>query len=294
MFTDTFFSSFRFWKMAAIFSGEERSTPFTCWRMSPPWNPSRSKVVPGRIAASRYPAGLFPSKYGTIRTWVMNWLKLPDNCATPASSMENRLSARRSTLMSPGVWDGEVAAACGAPGAATGDGGMDARTLLPTGRISSISRSLPRLIHALSRSTEERIAPGSTSSISRNAFGCFIPFAHRIARRAAGLEETIVPTRTNADRGAWEADFALAAGSLDGNFMPCAGAKRLVHCSGGFVGTPRSAVTVEGRATAFGAYARRERYLDNVMPREPAATTMEIPNTTRYAGFRIHSPEERI
>ena len=53
---------------------------------------------------------------------------------------------------------------------------MDARTLLPTGRISSISRSLPRVSHALSRSTEERNAPGSTSSFSRNAFGCFIPF----------------------------------------------------------------------------------------------------------------------
>jgi hypothetical protein len=44
----------------------------------------------------------------------------------------------------------------------------------------------------------------------------------------------------------------------------------------------------------MGAYERRERYLDNVMPREPAATTMEIPNTARYTGFRIHSPEGRI
>ena len=171
---------------------------------------------------------------------------------------------------------------------------MEERTLLPTGRSSSISRSLPRVSHALSRSTEERIAPGSTSSFSRNALGCFIPFAHRIARRAAGLEETIVPTRTNADRGAWDTDFAFAAGSLDGNFIPCAGAKRLVHCSGGIAGTARSAGAAAGRTVAFGAYARRERYLDSVMPREPAATTMEIPNTARYTGFRIHSPGRRI
>src|SRR5512141_664675 len=225
----------------------------------------------------------------------MNWLMLPVSCPTPASSMENRLSARRSTLMSPGVWDGEVAGACGAPGVPPGgDGGMDERVLLPTGRSSSISRSLPRVSHALSRSTEERTAPGSTSSFSRNALGCFIPFDHRIARLAAELEDTIVPTRTNAGLAAWGAPFAFAAGSLDGNFIPCAGAKRLVHCSGGRVGTARSAGAAEGRAAVFGAYARRERYLDSVMPREPAATTMEIPNTARYTGFCIHSPEERI
>jgi len=142
----------------------------------------------------------------------------------------------------------------------------------------------------LSRSTEERIAPGSTSSFSRNAFGSFIPVAHRIARRAEGVEETIVPTRTNAERDAWETDFAPAEGSLDGKVIPCAGAKRLVHCSGGRLGEVRSAGGAAARAGAFGAYARMERYLDSVMPMEPAATTMEIPNTARSTGFRIHSP----
>jgi len=33
--------------------GGETSSPFTCWRTSPPWNPSCSKVVPGRMAAIR-------------------------------------------------------------------------------------------------------------------------------------------------------------------------------------------------------------------------------------------------
>src|SRR5512141_797631 len=189
----------------------------------------------------------------------MNWLMLPVSCPTPASSMENRLSARRSTLMSPGVWDGEVAGACGAPGVPPGgDGGMDERVLLPTGRSSSISRSLPRVSHALSRSTEERTAPGSTSSFSRNALGCFIPFDHRIARLAAELEDTIVPTRTNAVRGAWEAPFAFAVGSRDGKLIPCAGANRLFHCSGGGIETvlPAAAAVAEG---AFGEYASRPR-----------------------------------
>jgi hypothetical protein len=76
-------------------------------------------------------------------------------------------------------------------------------------------------------------------------------------------------------------------------FIPCAGAKRLVHCSGGNAGTTRSAGAA-GRAATFGAYARRERYLVNVMPREPAATAMEIPKTAKCTGFRIHSPKDRI
>jgi hypothetical protein len=108
------------------------------------------------------------------------------------------------------------------------------------------------------------------------------------------LEETMVPTRTNAVRGAWEADFAFAAGSRDGNFIPCAGVKRLVHSSGVVAGTARVAGVAMARDAAMGTYERRERYLDSVMPRETAATTMEIPNTARYTGFRIHSPEGRI
>ena len=104
----------------------------------------------------------------------------------------------------------------------------------------------------------------------------------------------MVPTRTNAVRGPWEADFAFAPGSRDGNFIPCAGAKRLVHCSGAVAGTVRAGGAAAACAAAFGAYARRERYLDNVMPREPAATTMEIPNTAKCTGFCIHSPEGRI
>jgi hypothetical protein len=64
----------------------------------------------------------------------------------------------------------------------------------------------------------------------------------------------------------------------------------LVHCSGGIVGTLRTGGAAARCAAVLGAYARRERYLDRVMPREPAATTMEIPNTARCTGFRIHSP----
>jgi hypothetical protein len=108
------------------------------------------------------------------------------------------------------------------------------------------------------------------------------------------VEETMVPTRTNAERGAWETDFAFAAGIRDGMFIPCAGAKRLVHCSGGDVGTTRSAGAAAGRAADFGAYVRRERYLVSVMPREPATTTMETPNIAKCTGFRIHSPKDRI
>jgi hypothetical protein len=68
----------------------------------------------------------------------------------------------------------------------------------------------------------------------------------------------------------------------------------LVHCSGVVAGAARAAGAAAALDAAFGAYARKERYLDSVMPREPAATTIEIPNTARYAGFRIHSPEGRI
>jgi hypothetical protein len=109
-----------------------------------------------------------------------------------------------------------------------------------------------------------------------------------------GLEESMVPTRTNAVRGPWEADFAFAEGRRDGNFIPCAGAKRLVHSSGCVVGTARAGGAAAVRVAALGAYERRERYLDNVMPREPAATRIEIPNIARCTGFRIHSPEDRI
>jgi len=104
----------------------------------------------------------------------------------------------------------------------------------------------------------------------------------------------MVPTRTNAVRGTWEAPFAFADGRRDVNFIPCAGAKRLVHSSGVVVGTALAAGAAAARVAALGAYERRERYLDSVTPKEPAATTMEIPNTARCTGFRIHSPEDRI
>ena len=139
----------------------------------------------------------------------------------------------------------------GTPGEAAGDGrgrrpgGPSAavagvpvgRARLPTGRISSFSRSAPRVIHALSRSTEARNAPGSTSSFSRNAFGSFIPVAQRIARLPERVEDTIVPTRTKFVRVAWAPVFASAEGSRDASFIPSPGAKRLFHCSGG---TPRT------------------------------------------------------
>src|SRR3990172_785385 len=164
-------------------------------------------------------------------TWVMNWLKLLDNCATPDSSMEYRLSARRVTRISPA---GVTADAWGAdPRGAGGAAAFVGRTRLPTGSRSSFSRSFPRVIHTLSRSMEERSAPGSTSSFSRNAFGCFIPSAQRIARRTEGVEETMVPTRMKAVRAGWDSPFPLAEERRDGSFIPCPGAKRLFHCSGG-------------------------------------------------------------
>jgi hypothetical protein len=49
------------------------------------------------------------------------------------------------------------------------------------------------VIHAGSLSTEARNAPGSTYSFSRNAFGSFMTFARRTARRAEGVEDTIAP-----------------------------------------------------------------------------------------------------
>ena len=97
------------------------------------------------------------------------------------------------------------------------------------------------------------ITPGSTSSFSRKALGSFIPFAHRIARRADGVEETMVPTRTYDVRVAAAPDFAFAEDRWDGIFIPCAGAKRLVHCSGGDGGTTRCAGSTAGRTAAFGA-----------------------------------------
>jgi hypothetical protein len=111
----------------------------------------------------------------------------------------------------------------------------------------------------LSRSTEARIAPGSISSFSRNAFGSFIPFAQRIARRIAEEEDTIVPTRTNALRGAWEAVFPSIAGSLDAIFIPSLGAKRLVHSAGVVAGVPGAAGDAAACAVPFGEYASRPR-----------------------------------
>jgi hypothetical protein len=130
---------------------------------------------------------------------------------------------------------------------------------LPTGRISSFSRSFPRVIHALSRSTEARYAPGSISSFTRNAFGSFIPFAQRTARLADGVEDTIVPTRTKLLRGAWEADFPSIAGSLDASRIPSRGAKRLFHSVGGIAGLPGTAGDATVCAVPFGEYASRLR-----------------------------------
>jgi len=182
--------------------------------------------------------------------------------------------------------------AWGTPG--DGDPVAVGRARLPTGRSSSFSRSFPRAIQTLSRSIEERTAPGSTSSFSRNAFGCFIPSAHKIARRAAGLEETIVPTRMKLVRAAWGAEPALAVGRRDGNFIPCAGANGLFHSSGGAVGTAFSAGSAADRAATSGEYASRPRYLVSIVPREPAATTTDIPKIARYAGVRIRSPEKKM
>jgi hypothetical protein len=107
--------------------------------------------------------------------------------------------------------------------------------------------------------TEERIAPGSISSFSRNALGSFIPFAQRTSRRAEGVEDTIVPTRTKFARGAPEAALTSVAGSRDAIFIPSPGAKRLFHCSGGVEGTSAPAGVAAARAAPFGEYASRPR-----------------------------------
>jgi len=166
------------------------------------------------------------------------------------------------------------------------------RPRVPTGRISSFSRPLPRVIHTLSRSTEESIAPGSISSFSRNAFGSFIPFAQRIARRAEGVEDAIVPTRTKFALGAPDAVLTSVAGSLDASFIPSPGAKRLFQSEGGVEGTPVPAGVAAALASPIGEYASRPRYRVRVAPSETAATTMETPITARQTGFRIHSPSE--
>ena len=174
---------------------------------------------------------------------------------------------------------------------ATGcDSSAVGRTRLPTGRISSFSRSPPRMIHTLSRSTEERIAPGSTSSFSRNAFGSFMPLDQRIARRAEGVEDTIVPTRTKLVRFAWEPVFPFTAGSRDAILIPSPGAKMLFHCAGGVSEIARPGVVAAAWVAPFGEYARSPRYRVRVTPSETAATTMEIPNTARQTGFPIPSP----
>jgi len=111
----------------------------------------------------------------------------------------------------------------------------------------------------LSRSTEARNAPGSTSSFSRNAFGSFMPFAQRTARRAEGEEDTIVPTRTKLVRAAWEEVPTFVDGSRDAIFIPSAGAKMLFHSSGRAAGTSGPATVVAACAASLGEYKRRPR-----------------------------------
>jgi hypothetical protein len=150
------------------------------------------------------------------------------------------------------------------------------------------------MIHALSRDTDARNAPGSISSFSRNAFGSFIPFAQRTARLPEGVEETIVPTRTKFERDAGEPVFASTAGRRDASFIPSPGAKMLFHSSGGAAGTPVPAGEAAASAGLLGEYASRPRKRVVETPSETAATTMEIPNTARYTGFRMHSPGDRM
>ena len=116
------------------------------------------------------------------------------------------------------------------------------------------------MIHTLSRSTEARNAPGSISSFSRNAFGSFIPFAQRIARRVAeGGRKRSFPRGRTPCAAPWEAPFPFAAGSRDANFIPSPGAKRLFHSSGGVAGTPGPAGDAAACAVPFGEYASRPR-----------------------------------
>ena len=117
-----------------------------------------------------------------------------------------------------------------------------------------------------------------------------MPSAQRIARRAEGVGDTIVPTRTKLECGTWEPVFAFTAGSRDAIFIPSPGAKRLVHSSGGVTGSACRAGVAPARAAPPGEYARRPMYRVRVTPSETAATTMEIPNTARQTGFRISSP----
>jgi len=58
--------------------------------------------------------------------------------------------------------------------------------------------------------------------------------------------------------------FAFADGRRDVNFIPCAGAKRLVTPPAASSGTALAAGAAAARVAALGAYERRERYLDSV------------------------------
>ena len=208
------------------------------------------------------------------------------------------MSARRSTRMSPTAWDGEVPAACGAPGARAprGRGGRGEGCA----RLAAHGEEFELL--ALGPPGDPRLVP--LDGGKERAGLDLLHFTERLR-----ILHPVRPQDRAAGGGAGGDDGphedVRRARPLGGGFrVPGGEARRQLHpLRGGEEVGPllrrRRGGDVRrggggGRAAAFGAYARRERYLDNVMPREPAATTMEIPNTARCARFRIHSPEGRI
>ena len=162
--------------------------------------------------------------------------------------MENWVSDNRVTRMSPAGWEGTCAA--DGWGAAGGAGALRAR--LPTGRRSSFSCAFPRAIQALSLSTPASTAPGSTSSDCLYALGSFIPSAQRIARRAEGVSDTMVPTSTKFVRETGAPPFPPAAGSREGVFIPSEGENGFLHPSTGDGGDTASGAAPAEPVGAFG------------------------------------------
>jgi len=222
----------------------------------------------------------------------MYWLMLVVNCVTPASSMENGCP-QSFHAMSPA--EGRRSRRLRAPGGALLEArregkGTGGPCCLPEG--SRASRAPPPGEHTFPLDGGKK-RPWLDSSFSGTPLAPSFPFAHRIRAAGGRLEETMVPTRTNAVRGPWDTDFAFAVGGATATSSPARGRRGwslLRRRSRN--GTRRGSGVV--RATVLGAYARRERYPASVMPMEPAATTMEIPSTARCTGFRHPLPEGRI
>jgi len=102
----------------------------------------------------------------------------------------------------------------------------------------------------------------------------------------------MVPTRTNAVRGAWEPPFAFAEGDATA-ISSLRGAKRLVHSSGCVVGRPAPGGGGGPRRGLRGVRAEgevpRQRHAEGTRRHDD-----RNPQYRKCTGFRIHSPKDRI